>query len=103
MPNGFIIRQALEQWLTKEKVKRGYKFVWTPHIAKSDLYKQSKHWQKYDAMMASMKIDNDEYVVKPMNCPHHFQIYNERPQVIENYLYGLQKTQLSIVMKKLEN
>lgn len=80
MPKGLLLRRSLEQWLTAEKEKRGYQFVWTPHIAKSDLYKQSKHWQKYDAMMRPMEIEDEEYVVKPMNCPHHFQIYLERPR-----------------------
>ncbi len=80
MPKGFIIKRELERWIMSEKEARGYQFVWTPHVAKSDLYKQSGHWQKYDAMMNPMKLEDDEYVVKPMNCPHHFQIYNERPR-----------------------
>lgn len=80
MPKGFLLRRALENWMTKEKEARGYKFVWTPHVAKSDLYKKSGHWQKYDAMFNPMKLDEDEYVVKPMNCPHHFQIYNDHPR-----------------------
>ncbi len=80
LPKGLLLRRTLETWLTREKEKRGYQFVWTPHIAKSDLYKQSKHWQKYDAMMKPMKIEDERYVVKPMNCPHHFQIYLERPR-----------------------
>lgn len=79
MPNGWLLRHTLEDWIISEKQQRGYHFVWTPHVAKSDLYKQSGHWQKYDAMMSPMKIDDVEYVVKPMNCPHHFQIYNETP------------------------
>ncbi len=80
MPRGFIVRRELENWIMKEKEKRGYQFVWTPHIAKGALYKQSGHWQKYDAMMSPMTIEDEEYVMKPMNCPHHFQIYNERPR-----------------------
>lgn len=80
MPKGFIVKRELERWIMDEKEARGYQFVWTPHVAKSDLYKQSGHWQKYDAMMSPMKIDEDDYVVKPMNCPHHFQIYSERPR-----------------------
>ncbi len=80
MPKGLLLRRALENWIIEEKEKRGYKFVWTPHVGKSDLYKQSGHWQEYDAMFNPMKLDDDEYVVKPMNCPHHFQIYNERPR-----------------------
>lgn len=80
LPKGLLTRRQLEQWLTAEKEKRGYQFVWTPHIAKSELYKQSGHWQKYDAMMNPMTIEEEEYVVKPMNCPHHFQIYREHPR-----------------------
>ena len=80
MPKGFLLRRNLEKWLTDEKEKRGYQFVATPHIAKSDLYRQSGHWQKYDAMFNPMKLDEEEYVVKPMNCPHHFQIFLERPR-----------------------
>lgn len=80
MPKGFIIRRELEAWIMKEKEARGYQFVWTPHVAKSDLYIQSGHWKKYDAMMNPMKLEDEEYVMKPMNCPHHFQIYNERPK-----------------------
>lgn len=80
LPNGMLIRRALENWLISEKEKRGFKFVWTPHIGKKDLYVQSGHWQKYDAMFNPMKLDEEEYVVKPMNCPHHFQLFNVRPR-----------------------
>ncbi len=80
LPKGLLLRKALEDWIVEEKKKRGYQFVWTPHIAKSDLYQQSGHWQKYDAMFNPMKIDEDEYVLKPMNCPHHFQMYLDRPR-----------------------
>jgi len=80
LPKGLVLRKALEDWIVEEKKKRGYQFVWTPHIAKSDLYRQSGHWQKYDAMFNPMKIDDDEYVLKPMNCPHHFQMYLEKPR-----------------------
>lgn len=79
-PKGWLLRHTLEAWLTVEKQKRGYQFVWTPHIAKSDLYRKSKHWQKYEAMMNPITIENEEYVIKPMNCPHHFQIYLDRPR-----------------------
>src|SRR3989344_987484 len=79
-PNGFILRNQVEQYIIQEKQRRGYSFVWTPHIGKVELYKKSGHWQKYDAMFSPMKIDDAEYVLKPMNCPHHFQIYLERPR-----------------------
>ncbi len=79
-PKGTTIRHELEKYLTDIKKKWGLQFVWTPHIARSELYKQSKHWQKYDAMMPPFKVEDDEYVLKPMNCPHHFQIYNSQPR-----------------------
>jgi threonyl-tRNA synthetase len=79
-PKGFLLRRALESWVTREKELRGFQFVWTPHVGKSDLYRKSGHWQKYDAMFNPMKLDDDEYVMKPMNCPHHFQIFLERPR-----------------------
>ncbi|MDO8470713.1 MAG: threonine--tRNA ligase [bacterium] len=79
-PKGLLLRREVEQYITQEKEKRGYSFVWTPHIGKVGLYKKSGHWQKYDAMFTPMKIDDEEYVLKPMNCPHHFQIYLERPR-----------------------
>lgn len=76
-PKGFLLRRNLENFLISEKESRGYTFVWTPHIAKSDLYVRSGHWQKYDAMYPPMNFKEDEeaYVMKAMNCPHHFQIY----------------------------
>jgi threonyl-tRNA synthetase len=84
-PKGLLLRRALENWLIEEKEKRGFKFVWTPHVAKSDLYIQSGHWQKYDAMFKPMLLDEEEYVVKPMNCPHHFQLYNSRPRSYKEF------------------
>lgn len=77
MPKGLLVRRQLENFLVEEKEKRGYTFVWTPHIAKSDLYVKSGHWQKYEAMYPPMHFPKDEeaYVPKAMNCPHHFPIY----------------------------
>ena len=79
-PKGTWLRQTLEKWITEEKRKRDFSFVWTPHVAKSSLYVKSGHWQKYDAMFNPMKLDDEDYVLKPMNCPHHFQIFLERPR-----------------------
>ncbi|MBI2356242.1 MAG: threonine--tRNA ligase [Candidatus Doudnabacteria bacterium] len=79
LPKGALIRRLLEEFAYEIKTKYGLTFVWTPHVAKSDLYKQSKHWQKYDAMMPPLKIEEDEYTLKPMNCPHHFQVYLNKP------------------------
>ncbi|MBI3379201.1 threonine--tRNA ligase [Candidatus Gottesmanbacteria bacterium] len=80
MPKGMIIRRVIENYLVKLKESYGHHFVWTPHIARSELYKQSKHWQKYEAMMPPLKLEDEEYTLKPMNCPHHFQIYLANPR-----------------------
>ncbi len=77
---GVILRNQIENYVVKEKESRGYQFVWTPHIAKSALYKTSGHWQKYEAMFPPIILDQDAYVLKPMNCPHHFQVYLNTPR-----------------------
>jgi len=78
-PKGKLLRDAVENYIVQEKKSRGYQFVWTPHIARSEIYKQSGHWQKYDAMFNPMKLEDEDYVLKPMNCPHHFQVYLNQP------------------------
>jgi len=79
-PKGLLLRREIDRFITSEKEKRGYQFVWTPHVAKSDLYKKSGHWQKYDSMFPAIKLDEEDYVLKPMNCPHHFQVYLNKPR-----------------------
>ncbi|MEY2984443.1 MAG: threonyl-tRNA synthetase [Cyanobacteriota bacterium] len=81
-PKGTIIRTLLEEFLKQEQVKRGYLPVVTPHIARVDLFKQSGHWQKYQEDMFPMMAETPEeaaqelgFVLKPMNCPFHIQIY----------------------------
>ncbi|MEA5463820.1 threonine--tRNA ligase [Leptothoe sp. PORK10 BA2] len=81
-PKGTILRYTLEDFLKQEQIKRGYLPVVTPHIAKVDLFKTSGHWQKYSEdmfpMMAETEVDkaNEQgFVMKPMNCPFHIQIY----------------------------
>ncbi|MBD2653297.1 threonine--tRNA ligase [Synechocystis sp. FACHB-383] len=81
-PKGTIIRTILEDFLKQEQVKRGYLSVVTPHIARVDLFKQSGHWQKYHEDMFPMMAESAEeaaqemgFVLKPMNCPFHIQIY----------------------------
>ncbi len=77
MPKGNIIRTELEKFIRAEKENLGYSFVTIPHIAKKELYVRSGHMGKYDAMMPMMKDENgEEFVLKAMNCPHHFEIYN---------------------------
>lgn len=79
-PKGFLLRREVENYITAEKEKSGYTFVWSPHVCKVDLYKKSGHWQKYAAMFPPIILDKEEYVLKPMNCPHHFQIYLNKPR-----------------------
>lgn len=81
-PKGTIIRTILEDFLKQEQIKRGYLPVVTPHIARVDLFKQSGHWQKYQEDMFPMMAESPEeaaqemgFVLKPMNCPFHIQIY----------------------------
>jgi threonyl-tRNA synthetase len=80
LPKGNIIKTELENFIRKEKEKLGYSFVTIPHIARKELYIKSGHMGKYDAMMPVMRDENgDEFVMKAMNCPHHFEIYNAEP------------------------
>lgn len=80
LPKGNIIKTELENFIRKEKEKLGYSFVSVPHIAKKELYIKSGHMGKYDAMMPTMTDENgEEFVMKAMNCPHHFEIYNAEP------------------------
>lgn len=81
-PKGTLIRSTLEDFLKQEQLKRGYLSVVTPHIARIDLFKTSGHWQKYQEDMFPMMADDLEaaekemgFVLKPMNCPFHIQIY----------------------------
>lgn len=79
-PKGTLLRQTLEDFLRKEQVKRGYQQVITPHIARVDLFKTSGHWFKYKddmfpLMATSEEGDEEGFVMKPMNCPMHIQIY----------------------------
>ena len=81
-PKGTVLRSQLEDFLKQEQVKRGYLGVTTPHIARVDLFKTSGHWQKYQEdmfpLMSENNADRDSeqgFVMKPMNCPFHIQIY----------------------------
>lgn len=81
LPKGETIRDQLASYLTAEKKRRDYQFVNIPHIAKRELYECSGHMGKYDAMMPTFTDDSGtEYVLKAMNCPHHFEIFNSRPK-----------------------
>ncbi len=82
LPKGTIVRTELENFLKKEQTKRGYQSVITPHIGNIELYKTSGHYDKYgeDSFQAiETPNEGEEYLLKPMNCPHHCEIYNNRP------------------------
>ena len=81
-PKGTVLRSILEDFLKQEQIKRGYLQVVTPHIARVDLFKISGHWQKYKEDMFPLMAEDAEaaaneqgFVMKPMNCPFHIQIY----------------------------
>jgi threonyl-tRNA synthetase len=77
---GSIIRRELERFIVDEEIKRGYHHVYTPDLAKVDLYRKSGHFPYYkDTMYPIMKIDDEELILRPMTCPHHFQLYASRP------------------------
>ncbi len=77
LPNGTVLRRTLEQFLRDEQKRRGYKEVITPHIANLELYKTSGHYPYYKASQFDpIGVEGDEYMLKPMNCPHHHRIYS---------------------------
>ncbi len=77
LPKGEMIKDTLERYIRALKEALGYTFVCIPHIAKTELYERSGHLGKYDAMMPIMEdAEGGKYVLKPMNCPHHFELYN---------------------------
>ena len=82
MPKGATVRGVLESFVRDELAKRGYEPVYTPHIGKVDLYKISGHYPYYaDSQFKPIVMSDDEqYLLKPMNCPHHTMIYKARPR-----------------------
>ena len=76
LPNGATIRRLLERYIQDKEIELGYSHVYTPSLANVELYKTSGHWDHYkDDMFPAMKLDNEEIVLRPMNCPHHMLIY----------------------------
>lgn len=77
LPNGTVLRRTLEEFLRNEQKKRGYQEVITPHIGSLELYKTSGHYPYYqDSQYNPIQVDDEEYMLKPMNCPHHHRIYS---------------------------
>jgi threonyl-tRNA synthetase len=80
-PKGASIRREIERFIVDEEIKFGYSHVYTPDIAKLDLYKKSGHYPYYkDSMYAPIEIEDEEFMLRPMTCPHHFELYLDRPR-----------------------
>ncbi len=78
-PKGATIRRILERFIVDEELRRGYQHVVTPPLAKVDLYRTSGHYPYYkDTMYPPMKVDDDELILRPMTCPHHFMLYKSQ-------------------------
>ena len=83
LPKGAMVREILEQFLRRQQTKAGYVQVVTPHIGHKDLYQTSGHWEKYgqDSFRPILTPhEGEEYLLKPMNCPHHCEIYRTKPR-----------------------
>src|SRR5579862_1784361 len=79
-PKGGTVRKIIEDWMRDQYIARGYSLVYTPHVARSDLWKTSGHYNFYaENMFKRMELDDAEYQLKPMNCPFHILIYRDRP------------------------
>ncbi len=90
LPKGFILRRTLSDYIMNKELALGYKHVMTPSIGNVDLYKTSGHWDHYkDDMFPAMELDNESYVLRPMNCPHHMMIY-------KNFMYSYRDLPLRI-------
>lgn len=81
LPKGATVRRELERFIIDEEIRRGYLHVFTPDIAKIGLYEKSGHYPYYkDSMYAPITIDEDVFMLRPMTCPHHFQLFSSKPR-----------------------
>ena len=79
LPNGALIKKQLENYIYEKEQKLGYQHVYTPCVGTVDLYKTSGHWDHYkENMFPMMKVDDEEFVLRPMNCPHHMLVYKNK-------------------------
>lgn len=79
LPKGAVVRRELEQFITELEREAGYQHVYTPHLAKRELYEISGHWEHFkDDMFPPMELEHEELVLRPMNCPHHILIYGQK-------------------------
>ena len=81
LPAGAILRDTLERWLRDIQIERGYLPVVTPHLGNIELYKTSGHYPYYaDSQYTPIDVDGDEFMLRPMNCPHHCRVYSAKPR-----------------------
>ena len=81
LPDGATLRDTLERWLRDIQIERGYLPVVTPHLGNIELYKTSGHYPYYaDSQYTPIEVDGDEFLLRPMNCPHHCRIYTSQPR-----------------------
>ncbi len=79
LPNGYTLWRTIQNYITEKEVAHGYKHVHTPDLGSVELYKTSGHWDHYkDDMFPAMELDEESYVLRPMNCPHHMVIYGNK-------------------------
>ena len=79
LPNGYTMWRTLQNYITEKEISHGYQHVHTPDLGSVELYKTSGHWDHYkDDMFPAMELDNESYVLRPMNCPHHMVIYGAK-------------------------
>lgn len=79
LPNGFIVRRSLVDYIMDKEIFLGYQHVMTPSLGNVELYKTSGHWDHYkDDMFPKMELDDEAYVLRPMNCPHHMMMFKNR-------------------------
>jgi threonyl-tRNA synthetase len=90
LPKGTVLRETLEGFLREAQLARGYLPVITPHIAKIDLYITSGHYPYYkDSQYSPIDVDGEQFILKPMNCPHHIEIYKSEPKSYRDLPYRL--------------
>ncbi len=85
LPNGYVIWQEMENYIKEKERRQGYVHVLTPCVGTVNLYKTSGHWDHYkENMFPAMEVDDEAFVLRPMNCPHHMRIFANRPRSYRN-------------------
>jgi threonyl-tRNA synthetase len=98
-PRGTILRDVVSQYSNQLRQAYGFQKVWTPHITKKELYEVSGHWAKFgdELFLVTSQETSDSFAMKPMNCPHHTQIFASRPRSYKDMIIGMKKQVNSVV------